>query len=130
MDEDTIEQGDAVLFNYGWSANWTNSSKYNDRNVGVGENEGSPGINADVGRWLAERNVSMVGADSCCVQVSPRPGPDRVHHILFFEKGIPLLENMELREVARDQVYEFLFLNLTLRINGATGSPVRPIAVQ
>jgi len=26
-------------------------------------------------------------------------------------------------------VYEFLFLNLTLRINGATGSPVRPLAV-
>ncbi|MGK0224627.1 MAG: kynurenine formamidase [Limisphaerales bacterium] len=49
--------------------------------------------------------------------------------MLFFEEGIPLLENMELREVARDQAYEFLFLNLTLRIKGATGSPVRPIAV-
>jgi kynurenine formamidase len=36
---------------------------------------------------------------------------------------------MELRDVARDQAYEFLFLNLTLRIKGATGSPVRPIAV-
>lgn len=37
---------------------------------------------------------------------------------------------MELKDVARDQVYEFLFLNLTLPIKGATGSPVRPIAVR
>ena len=49
---------------------------------------------------------------------------------LFFSEGIPLLENMELKEVASDQVYEFLFLNLTLPIKGATGSPVRPIAVR
>ncbi len=26
MSEDTIEQGDAVLFNYGWAVNWTNPS--------------------------------------------------------------------------------------------------------
>ena len=28
------------------------------------------------------------------------------------------------------RVYELLYLNVTLRINGATGSPVRPIAVR
>ncbi len=72
----------------------------------------------------------MVGADSCCVQIMPPTGSDNVHHILFFAEGIPLLENMELKDVARDQVYEFLFLNLTLPIKGATGSPVRPIAVR
>jgi len=55
---------------------------------------------------------------------------DNVHHILFLEQGIGLLENMELKDIARDEVYEFLFLNLTLRIRGATGSPVRPIAVR
>lgn len=129
MDENTIQQGDAVLFNYGWSVNWTNPSRYNDRRVGVGDNEGSPGIGPDVAHWLVQRKVSMVGADSCCVQVNPRTGPERVHHILFFKEGIPLLENMELRELARDEAYEFLFLNLPLRIKGATGSPVRPIAV-
>ncbi|MEE8236970.1 MAG: cyclase family protein [Gammaproteobacteria bacterium] len=130
MSEDTIEQGDAVLFHYGWSVNWTNPSKYNDSRFGVGENEGSPGIGSEVARWLATRKVSIVGADSCCVQIMPPTGADNVHHILFFSEGIPLLENMELKEVASDQVYEFLFLNLTLPIKGATGSPVRPIAVR
>lgn len=130
MEEETVQQGDAVLFNYGWAVNWTNPSKYNDSYVGVGENEGSPGIFAEVTRWLIGRRVSLVGADSCCVEVRPRPGPENVHRMLFLRDGIPLLENMELRELAGDEVYEFLFLALTERIKGATGSPVRPIAVR
>lgn len=133
MGEDTVEQGDAVLFHYGWSAHWTNPSRYNDSRVGVGDNEGSPGIGPEVARWLASRRVSMVGGDSCCVQIMPptsRDIADNVHHLLFLEEGIGLLENMELKDIARDEVYEFLFLNLTLRIKGATGSPVRPIAVR
>ena len=57
------------------------------------------------------------------------PGPRNVHHELLFN-GVLMLENMDLRELARDRVYEFLYLNLTERIKGATGSPVRPIAVR
>lgn len=130
MSEATVEQGDAVLFNYGWSVHWTNPSRYNDSRFGVGENEGSPGIGPEVAHWLVSKKVSMVGADSCCVQIMPPVRPGNVHHILFLEEGIGLLENMELAEITRDRVYEFLFLNLTLRIKGATGSPVRPIAVR
>jgi kynurenine formamidase len=130
MSDDTIEPGDAILFNYGWSVYWNNPSKYNDSRVGVGENKGSPGIGGDVARWLVDRKVAMAGADTCCVQVMPPTASGNVHHILFFKEGITLLENMELRELARDQVYEFLYLNLSERIKGATGSPVRPIAVR
>ena len=129
MSEATIEPGDAVVFNYGWSVHWTNPSRYNDSYVGTGDNEGSPGIGADVARWLVTRKASLVGGDSCCVEVMPRTGPN-VHNILFRSEGIPLLENMELKDLARDEVYEFLFLTLPERIKGATGSPARPIAVR
>ena len=50
--------------------------------------------------------------------------------MLFLGEGIPLLENMELREIADDEVYEFLFLTLPELIKGATGSMARPIAVR
>jgi kynurenine formamidase len=130
MSESTIQQGDAVLFNYGWSVNWTNASKYNDSYIGQGENEGSPGIGGDVARWLMERKVSLVGADSCCVEVRGPVRRENIHHILFLRDGIPLLENMVFDELARDQLYEFLFLALPERIKGATGSPIRPIAVR
>jgi len=129
--EDSIEAGDAILFNYGWAVNWNNSAKYNDSRFFVGENQGSPGIGLEVARWLVSKNVSMAGADSCCVQVQPplTPDPRTVHHELFFG-GVFMLENMDLRELARDRVYEFLYLNLTERIKGATGSPVRPVAIR
>jgi kynurenine formamidase len=130
MSETSIEQGDAVLFNYGWAVNWTNPSKYNDSFIGTGENQGSPGIGAEVANWLIERKVALVGGDSCCVEVRGPVPKESVHHLLFLGHGIPLLENLDLAELARDEVNEFLFLGLPERIKGATGSPIRPIAVR
>jgi kynurenine formamidase len=131
MSEAMIEPGDAIMLNYGWSVNWTNPSKYNDNYIGRGENEGSPGIGRAVAEWVVDRKAAVVGADSCCVEVRPRADPDAiVHHILFRREGITMLENMQFNELARDEVYEFLFLALTERIKGATGSMVRPIAVR
>jgi kynurenine formamidase len=129
MSEASVREGDAVLFNLGWSANFGNPSKYNDSFVGKGENKGSPGIYAEVGKWLIEKQVSMVGADNCCVEVRPTPGTSNVHYDLL-TAGVPMLENMELRELAQDRAYEFLFLTLPERIKGASGSPVRPIAIR
>jgi kynurenine formamidase len=129
MSEASVHEGDAVLFNLGWSVNWNNPSKYNDSFVGKGENKGSPGIYAEVAKWLIERQVSMVGADNCCVEVRPSPGMANVHYDLL-TAGVPMLENMELSELARDRAYEFLFLTLPERIKGASGSPVRPIAIR
>jgi kynurenine formamidase len=130
MTETSIEQGDAVLFNYGWAVNWTNPSKYNDSFIGTGENQGSPGIGAEVANWLIERKVGLVGGDSCCVEVRGPVPKESVHHLLFLGHGIPLLENLDLAELARDEASEFLFLALPERIKGATGSLIRPIAVR
>jgi hypothetical protein len=104
--EDSIEPGDAILFNYGWAVNWNNAQKYNDSRFFVGENQGSPGIGVEVARWLVAKRASMAGADSCCVQVQPalKPEAGNVHHELFFG-GVFMLENMDLRELARDRVY-------------------------
>ena len=129
--DDSIEPGDAILFNYGWAVHWNNPQKYNDARFFVGENQGSPGIGVEVARWAVAKKASMVGADSCCVTIQPptRPELGNVHHELLFG-GVMMLENMDLRELARDRVYEFLYLNLTERVRGATGSPVRPIAIR
>jgi kynurenine formamidase len=51
------------------------------------------------------------------------------HIILLVRHGIYIMENLFLEDLARDQVYEFLFVCLPLKIQGATGSPIRPIAV-
>ncbi len=49
--------------------------------------------------------------------------------MLLVEHGIHILENVYLEQLAADRVREFLFVCLPLKFVGATGSPVRPIAV-
>jgi kynurenine formamidase len=39
------------------------------------------------------------------------------------------MENLDLEAVAARRVYRFLFVGLPLRLVGATGSPLRPIAL-
>jgi kynurenine formamidase len=133
IEEKEIQPGDAILFNYGWAVNWGNPPKYNDANYDHPENNGSPGIGVAVARWLAERKVALVGADSCCVEVIPNPDPalfHPVHQELITLHGIYMLENLDLRALADDEVYRFLFIFNPLRLKGATGSPGRPLAIR
>ena len=39
------------------------------------------------------------------------------------------MESLYLEELARERVYEFLFVILPLKIRGATGSMIDPLAV-
>ena len=52
-----------------------------------------------------------------------------VHTALLVEAGIYIIEMMNLTELARDEVWEFLFVLIPLKVVGATGVPVRPVAV-
>lgn len=133
MREESIEPGDAILINYGWARNWGNPSLYNDARIGVGQNNGSPGIGVAVARWIAERKASLVGADSCCVEVDPNPDPKLdhpVHQELLMHHGIFILENLDLRILAAERVYEFLFIFTPIPFKGASGSPGRPLAIR
>lgn len=52
-----------------------------------------------------------------------------VHTYLQAERGVSLLEAVWLEDLARDQVYEFLFIAAPLKLRGATASPIRPLAI-
>ena len=52
-----------------------------------------------------------------------KPPAESVH-------GIHLLENLKLGELAAKRVYEFAFVMQPLKIQGATGSTVAPIAIR
>ncbi len=40
-----------------------------------------------------------------------------------------MLENLNLEELSREKVYQFLFICIPLRVRGATASPVNPLAI-
>ena len=87
----------------------------------------------DAALWLAEEKVVMTAADSWAVEVIPSEDPETafpVHQELIGRRGIYNLENLDLTELARDQVYEFAFMFAPVKFKGATGSPGNPIAIK
>jgi kynurenine formamidase len=52
-----------------------------------------------------------------------------VHRFLLVHHGITHVENLYLEELAVQRVYEFLVIITPLRLQGATGSWVHPIAI-
>jgi kynurenine formamidase len=76
-----------------------------------------------------------VGSDTETFEVQPAPdggvphNPQPVHTHLLIEQGIHIMESLALEELAADGVHEFLFVALPVRIRGATGSMVDPLAV-
>ena len=52
-----------------------------------------------------------------------------MHVLMLVDHGIHLIEVMRLEDLARDRVYEFVFIAAPLPMAGATGSPVRPLAI-
>ena len=75
----------------------------------------------------------MVGSDNWAVEVRPYPDKDLflpVHGYMLAVNGIFLLENLDLEAMSRDKVYEFALIVQPLKLKGATGSSVTPIAVR
>ena len=121
----SIERGDVVIFHTGWTKL---IGKDNKR-----YNSGEPGLGRDGARYLAERGVAMVGADTWGVEVLPfekDAGVFEVHQILLPMNGIYILENMETDEMVKDQVWEFLFTLGPARITGTVQAIINPIAIR
>ena len=87
-----------------------------------------------VSEWLAGLGVLAVGADNMAWDRASGDDPDTGaplpgHSILLVHSGVHIIENVLLEELAAAGVHEFTFVCTPLKIRGATGSPVRPLAL-
>ena len=120
----SVSEGDVVLVRTGNGALWQDPAAYLQ----------AGGIGADASSWLASQKVRAVGADNTAWDEIGVVDPDLKvtlpgHLILLVRHGIYIIENLFLEELAQDRCYEFTFVCLPLKMRGATGSPVRPIAL-
>lgn len=121
-----IRRGDVVLLRTGWARYWNDAARY--ITGGSGAVPAGPGPELEGARWLSGRGVFAVGSDTVAFEKVPAPSmPVHVH--LLVESGIHIIEALNLEELARDRVYEFLLIATPLKIRGATGSPIRPLGV-
>ena len=122
-----VRPWDVVLFRTGYLSLWPDAEAMAAHRT--------PGPDVSVARWLLERGVVAAGSDTETFEVMPAPdrglegNPQPVHTALLIENGVYIMESVDLEEIARRKVYEFCFVALPLKIRGATGSMVDPVAI-
>jgi kynurenine formamidase len=120
----TLEPGDAVIIRTGWSKLMgEDNQRYGSANAGIG---------IAAAQWLLTQDPMLIAADNCCVEVRPSEPPHSlpVHAMMLIQHGIYLAENLVLEQLAAAQAHEFAFIVQPLKIKGATGSAIAPIAVR
>jgi kynurenine formamidase len=116
-----VRPGDVVLLRTGWAQYWNDAARFISQVCG-------PGPAIDGARWLSSRRVFAAGSDTIAFERVPDNNmPVHVH--LLVESGIHIIECLNLEELAAQRVHTFLFVAAPLKITGATGSPIRPLAI-
>jgi kynurenine formamidase len=114
-----ITPGSAVLVRTGFDRDWTDPEHYMTQGAG-------PGLAA--AEYIAAQGAVLTGADTANFEVLAFPDlPAHMH--LIYERGIPIVENLRLSELAATRSYQFLFVVLPIAFSGATGAQVHPIAI-
>lgn len=113
--------GDMVLLRTGWGRHWNEPARFIN-----GMKTPGPGLRA--ARWFSERGLFAVGSDTAAFERMPSPEME-VHVHLLVESGIHILECLNLEELAAAGPTEFVFVGAPLKIQGGTGSPIRPFAL-
>jgi kynurenine formamidase len=119
-----LKAGDVLLVRTGYGTLWHDEAEYLQ----------AAGVSKSGTLWAAEHGVVAVGADNMSWDVpderDPETGATLFGHVhLLTQKGIYIMENLNLEGLARDRCYTFAFIGIPLKFQGATGSPLRPLAL-
>ena len=113
-----INPGDAVLVRTGYSRYMTSDSDAYLHKFA--------GLTAASARHLASKKISVACSDNLAFGV---PKPFELHQAFLVENGIFMIKSLNLEQLAKDGIYTSTLIALPLKIKGATGSLVRPIAI-
>lgn len=120
-----VPRGGVILVRTGYHKHWPDTER-------MAESAGA-GITLDAARWLVDQFAPVaIGADTPSLEQEPSAvagNPAPAHHFLIRDRGVHIIENLALEQLADARVNPFLFICLPLAIHGATASIVRPIAV-
>jgi kynurenine formamidase len=120
-----VRKGDSLLIRTGWGTLFgTDNAKY------LGEQ--SPGPGPDAAKWIIAHGVRLAGDDTATFERRPAAyGKElfSVHMMLLADSGIYIVENMNLEPLSAARAYTVALVVTPLKIQGATGSPLRVIAL-
>jgi kynurenine formamidase len=119
-----LRVGDVVCIRTGRMTKWPSYEEYYVN---------SPGIGIAAARFLCEEAGAMcIGSDNEGLEVGPAENPADfipVHPYMFATAGAQIIESLWLEELAAERIYEFGFIGGPIKFSGATGAPLRPMAI-
>jgi kynurenine formamidase len=115
LDKVSIRAGHIVIIKTGW-AKMAGRVEYLTMN---------PGLSSDAAEYLAELGVASVGLDT--PNLDQAQAKDYPAHKILLSRGVPIIEN--LTNLERIGASKFMFIGVPLKIRGASGSPIRAIAI-
>ncbi len=119
-----IPEGSIVFVHTGWGKNFTAKPQHYAHT--------GPGLGLAASKWLASKKVVAIGADNMALEVTPGEDPNvifPVHQHLLVKQGIYIVENVKTDELAEKKLYESTIVMLPTKYQGATGTPLRIIAL-
>lgn len=118
-----LQQGDVALIRTGRMQHYEDKSAYMSN---------PPGLSMDAAKFLVEDGGAMVvGADNLSFEAFPAETENNyipVHTYLLAQQGAPIIELINLEELSKDRIYEFVFVGASLKFRGADAAPIRPVA--
>jgi len=133
-----LQRGDVLYIYTGWGDGWkdpdTEKSYYTK----------GPGLSYDAAKYIESKQIVLVALDNpftdpvpdgmLAGKAAPPAGvpeglPFAIHHHNLVVAGIHNIQNANLGALANDRVWVSCTIILPLRSQGASGSPVRPIAI-
>ena len=130
--------GDVLYIYTGWGDNWK------DPDTEKFYYTKGPGLAYDAAKYIEQKAVVLVALDNPFTdpvaegflqgKAPPAPGtpeglPFAIHHHNLAVAGIHNIQNANLGAMAKDKVWVSCTIILPLRTQGASGSPVRPVAI-
>jgi kynurenine formamidase len=109
-------RGKSIVISTGWEHEYNNSEYYLDRN---------PGLSKDAAEYIVDAGIIQVGIDTANID-NAKDSKFTAHHILL-SNNITIVEN--LCNLDSIKVNSFTLLTLPLKLKGASGSPVRALAL-
>ncbi len=110
-----IEENDSIVFSTGWEHNY-NSDNYISSN---------PGLSPEAATYLSNKKINAVAIDSPSID-SGIESEFPVHQILL-KNNIIIIENI--CNLAQIDKKNFKLIAIPLKLRGASGSPVRALAI-
>lgn len=115
--KDIDVRGRSIIISTGWEHEYgKNNEYYLDSN---------PGLSKDAAEYLVEKGIAQVGIDTA--NIDHADDKDFTVHKVLLARNITIVEN--LCNLDSIDAKEFTLITLPLRLKGASGSPLRALAL-